>query len=285
MTRVEVRCPPPRDFEGRRGKGGTSPLPLRSGILILDVHQVDLHLGPPYSPSPPSRQRSYPSPSPARQALSPTAPIVSLEWAKLLLFLAPPTSPRAQSIVNLTLLSSIENHDPLLDGPPLRPLIQLLPGPISLPDAHIHQNRRSRSNFSHAKPPSSTRSYPLQAGSSGAAKDGSQQQSLRVRLPSVRVDVGKELADGLQYFADDLSRWLDEAFDEMEDGEPTGGGRKKRDEMKLIGSRFFGPRGGEDGDELGREVGMDGGGEMVLSLEIAEGDPPSSSVFFFLRVR
>ena len=56
------------------------------------------------------------------------------------------------------------------------------------------------------------------------------------RIPSVQAQIRQSTIEGLQFFVDDLTHWLDGAFGD-------GSRPKPRDELKMIGSRFFGSKG------------------------------------------
>jgi len=56
------------------------------------------------------------------------------------------------------------------------------------------------------------------------------------RIPSVQANIRQSTIEGLQFFADDITHWLDGAFGD--DSAP-----KPRDDLKMIGSRFFGSKG------------------------------------------
>lgn len=59
--------------------------------------------------------------------------------------------------------------------------------------------------------------------------------TITVRIPSVRAKIRQRTIEGLQFFADDLTHWLDGAFGD-------GSAPKPRDDLKMIGSRFFGSK-------------------------------------------
>jgi autophagy-related protein 2 len=59
--------------------------------------------------------------------------------------------------------------------------------------------------------------------------------TITCQIPSVQAKVRQETFEGLQFFADDLTHWLDGAFGD-------GSRPKPRDELKMIGSRFFGSK-------------------------------------------
>lgn len=59
--------------------------------------------------------------------------------------------------------------------------------------------------------------------------------TIMCQIPSVQAKIRQETIEGLQFFADDLTHWLDGAFGD-------GSRPKPRDELKMIGSRFFGSK-------------------------------------------
>ena len=56
------------------------------------------------------------------------------------------------------------------------------------------------------------------------------------RVPSVQAKIRQPTVEGLQFFADDVTHWLDGAFGD-------GSAPRPRDDLKMIGSRFFGSKG------------------------------------------
>lgn len=86
------------------------------------------------------------------------------------------------------------------------------------------------------------------------------------KIPAIQASVHHPTITGLQYFADDVTRWLDVAF--------ADGSAKPRDELKMIGSRFFG---GSKGSEASSEVDElydveEVAGGMKIEIEINEID-------------
>lgn len=71
--------------------------------------------------------------------------------------------------------------------------------------------------------------------SSQNAINDSKTTSITCRIPSVQAQIRQSTIEGLQFFADDLTHWLDGAFGD-------GSRPKPRDELKMIGSRFFGSK-------------------------------------------
>lgn len=64
---------------------------------------------------------------------------------------------------------------------------------------------------------------------------GEKAQSMTCSIPSVQAKIRQPTVEGLQFFADDMTHWLDGAFGD-------GSAPKPRDDLKMIGSRFFGSK-------------------------------------------
>ncbi|WVF72370.1 hypothetical protein IAT40_007185 [Kwoniella sp. CBS 6097] len=60
------------------------------------------------------------------------------------------------------------------------------------------------------------------------------------RIPCVQAKIRQQTIEGLQFFADDITHWLDGAFGD-------GSAPKPLDDLKMIGSRFFGAPGSTRG--------------------------------------
>ncbi|GFZ46386.1 Autophagy-related protein 2 [Saitozyma sp. JCM 24511] len=118
----------------------------------------------------------------------------------------------------------------------------------------------------------------------------SKMQVLTARIPSVQAKIRQPTIEGLQFFADDITHWLDGAFGD-------GSAPKPRDDLKMIGSRFFGSKASssasssaiDDDDEeddmaatrlrvsisesdIALHVPREDGGERVLSLRASDVD-------------
>lgn len=169
---------------------------MRSGILTLDVHQASIRLSPSAGTSSGAAQP---------RAAAPPSPSVQLEWRQLGLFFLRVADTRARAFLAVGLSSAVSSHDASTDGPPLLPRVQLFPAVA-------------------AGPP---RSLPATAPVSP--------QHVVCRLPSVQADVHKTTAEGLQYFVDDVTQWLNGAFGD-------GSRPCPKEDIRLIGSRFFGTR-------------------------------------------
>lgn len=64
---------------------------------------------------------------------------------------------------------------------------------------------------------------------------GLRTKSVTCKVPSVQAKIRQPTVEGLQFFADDMTHWLDGAFGD-------GSAPKPRDDLKMIGSRFFGSK-------------------------------------------
>lgn len=245
LVRAEVRCPAAAAAFNGEGIGDGSL--VRSGILIMDIHQLDVKLGASLTSSSQQAARSA-STSFASQTIPrattastppPPHPSFSTEWHTAVLLFTRATENRAKTVLVVGLPPPSISSDPY-EADPLLPRIQLLPSPSC---------------------------------------------RLEIRIPSVRTNLHKATVEGLVYFADDITQWLDGTFGD-------GSSPRLKDDIKLIGSRFFGPppssRGASstiwplEDDRLGgggsapRRPGATGaqqkvGGDTVLALEIFEG--------------
>ncbi|WVQ98559.1 hypothetical protein IAU59_005685 [Kwoniella sp. CBS 9459] len=89
------------------------------------------------------------------------------------------------------------------------------------------------------------------------------------RIPCVQAKIRQQTIEGLQFFADDITHWLDGAFGD-------GSAPKPRDDLKMIGSRFFGAAGSTRGSSSASSSTADEeDGELsatVLSVNVDETD-------------
>nr|XP_019013281.1 uncharacterized protein I206_01346 [Kwoniella pini CBS 10737]OCF52062.1 hypothetical protein I206_01346 [Kwoniella pini CBS 10737] len=89
------------------------------------------------------------------------------------------------------------------------------------------------------------------------------------RVPSIQAKIKQQTIEGLQFFADDMTHWLDGAFGD-------GSAPKPRDDLKMIGSRFFGAPGSTRGSSsASSSTDEDDEEELsstILKLEISETD-------------
>jgi autophagy-related protein 2 len=92
--------------------------------------------------------------------------------------------------------------------------------------------------------------------------------TLTCRIPSVQAKINRSTIEGLQFFADDMTHWLDGAFGD--DSAP-----KPRDDLRMIGSRFFGgSKASSSASSSLIDVGDDNrsGGATILQVLITEID-------------
>ena len=170
---------------------------LRSGILSLDLRNGVARLKP---------AASGPQ---AKATAEPTAS-TEVEWQQLNLFFLRVGETRARAFVDVGLGPAADTHDSATDGPPLLPDVQVFQSTISSPRRGSHSQQASSSLSTEA-------------------------QHLVCRLPSIQVDAHKATVEGLQYFVDDITQWLNGAFGD-------GSRPCPKEDIKLIGSRFFGAR-------------------------------------------
>ena len=86
------------------------------------------------------------------------------------------------------------------------------------------------------------------------------------RVPSVQARIRQPTIEGLQFFADDITHWLDGAFGD-------GSAPKPRDDLKMIGSRFFGSKGSSSASSSTVEDDEDDPmAATILRLIVSEAD-------------
>lgn len=88
--------------------------------------------------------------------------------------------------------------------------------------------------------------------------------SVVCRIPNIQAKVDQTTIEGLQFFADDLTHWLDGAFGD-------GSAPKPRDDLKMIGSRFFGSKASSSASSSDDEV-EDARAATVLRVLVTEVD-------------
>ncbi|KAH9843042.1 uncharacterized protein C8Q71DRAFT_735660 [Rhodofomes roseus] len=204
----------------------TPPLsPPRSGALILDLHDLHISPGKPAEKDRPTT-RFAPPEDPYLAGTGTGEPTTSevdnallyAQWHRLVVSYAPLSSSRATAILSL--------------GPSRRPSEgttehMRFGGSIS-PDASVVD-------------PVSRPSLQVRRGNVTLSHDPSTEVSslvLAIDVPSIHIELSKPTLDGLQLWADDLTRLMEAAF-----GEPpvldTGTERADSRDSSLIGSRFF----------------------------------------------
>jgi autophagy-related protein 2 len=176
----------------------------------------------------------------ARSASESTA-ATEVEWQQLEVFFLRVGETRALSFVSVGLGSAVDSHDSAADGPALLPQIQVFPALVA----------------------------PIRPGPRGQQSAGA--QHLVCRLPSIQIDAHKATAEGLQYFVDDITQWLNGAFGD-------GSRPCPKEDIRLIGSRFFGARqssfsssSSDDGrSSVGGRLPPGESSESLITVEIAD---------------
>jgi autophagy-related protein 2 len=86
---------------------------------------------------------------------------------------------------------------------------------------------------------------------------GVKTQSVTCKIPSVQAKIRQPTVEGLQFFADDMTHWLDGAFGD-------GSAPRPRDDLKMIGSRFFGSKASSSASSSGDYDDEDDFGSATL---------------------
>jgi autophagy-related protein 2 len=90
--------------------------------------------------------------------------------------------------------------------------------------------------------------------------------TITCKIPSIQAKIRQRTIEGLQFFADDITHWLDGAFGD-------GSAPKPRDDLKMIGSRFFGSKGSSSASSSTEEDEEgDTTAATVLRLFVTEAD-------------
>ncbi|BEJ01025.1 hypothetical protein CcaverHIS631_0508820 [Cutaneotrichosporon cavernicola] len=93
---------------------------------------------------------------------------------------------------------------------------------------------------------------------------GVKTQSVTCKIPCVQAKIRQPTVEGLQFFADDMTHWLDGAFG---DGSAT----RPRDDLKMIGSRFFGSKASSSASSSGDyDEEDDFGSATLFRLAVSE---------------
>ncbi|KAL1411170.1 autophagy-related protein 2 [Vanrija albida] len=112
-----------------------------------------------------------------------------------------------------------------------------------------------------------------------APATGVKTQAVSCKIPSVQAKIRQPTVEGLQFFADDITHWLDGAFGD-------GSAPKPRDDLKMIGSRFFGSKASSSGsssavddedDELAATLLRVLVSEVEVALLIPKGKRPPNT--------
>ncbi|CAK9781050.1 hypothetical protein CC85DRAFT_269388 [Cutaneotrichosporon oleaginosum] len=86
---------------------------------------------------------------------------------------------------------------------------------------------------------------------------GVKTQSVTCKIPCIQAKIRQSTVEGLQFFADDMTHWLDGAFGD-------GSAPKPRDDLKMIGSRFFGSKSSSSASSTGDYDDEDDFGSATL---------------------
>lgn len=93
---------------------------------------------------------------------------------------------------------------------------------------------------------------------------GVKTQSVTCKIPCVQAKIRQPTVEGLQFFADDMTHWLDGAFGD-------GSAPRPRDDLKMIGSRFFGSKASSSASSSGDyDEEDDFGSATLFRLAISE---------------
>ncbi|GMK55469.1 hypothetical protein CspeluHIS016_0205250 [Cutaneotrichosporon spelunceum] len=90
-----------------------------------------------------------------------------------------------------------------------------------------------------------------------APMTGVKTQAVTCKIPCVQAKIRQPTVEGLQFFADDMTHWLDGAFGD-------GSTPKPRDDLKMIGSRFFGSKASSSASSSGDYDDEDDFGSATL---------------------
>ncbi|TXT13731.1 hypothetical protein VHUM_01098 [Vanrija humicola] len=112
-----------------------------------------------------------------------------------------------------------------------------------------------------------------------SAATGVKTKAVSCKIPSVQAKIRQPTVEGLQFFADDITHWLDGAFGD-------GSAPKPRDDLKMIGSRFFGSKASssasssavdDEDDELAATLLRVLVSEVEVALLIPKGKQPPNA--------
>ncbi|KAJ3517183.1 hypothetical protein NLJ89_g671 [Agrocybe chaxingu] len=218
IVRLYLSCPPPPQCD------------RRSGIIVVGLHDINVDLGPPPTPTKPPVRFSTEEPSQAPDVdISDESEVLRVAFRRAVVGCSMVGSTMAKIFASVGALVDedfAEKHNSFEQSPPpLRPCIRVTKPPARGPNA-----------------PSIT--------------------ALSVDIPSMHVDISKAQFDALQYWADDVTQLLDRLSGKVsEETEPA----DSRD-TSLIGSRFFAKsRAGSGLSNSTRESA-----ESVVKLTVAE---------------
>ncbi len=219
FVRIELRTPKVSfDFAALAGRdqGLTrlSGLDRRSGILVLQVQSLKVQSGLAEREQPSGGVRfAQPAASDNRWQAATTVVTARINAEKISAFLALPGESRA---LVLALIEASQDED-------------TMPSPFaSSPMKLLPQVQLSRSEEVRS----------LQFGR--AVQDNQAKDRCSASIPSIKVELGKDQLDSLQYMADDLTQSINLwSSDDLDDGSSV-----DAEGLKILGSRFFGSRAG-----------------------------------------
>lgn len=227
MIRLDIRCPAPLNRRGSWGDGAH----LRSGIVTLDIHGLNVSMAadPAVPPSLTRRGSQGPFEPPPEGG-------INVEWQKMVFLFS--RVPGKRSIKTARLSQAERRSSAFLVIGPLAPE----PGDdesVLLPTVHVH--------------------------SEVAPFTGIKTKSVTCRIPCVQAKIRQPVVEGLQFFADDMTHWLDGAFGD-------GSAPRPRDDLKMIGSRFFGSKASSSASSSAVEDEEDDPVATLLRVVISEAE-------------
>ncbi|EPQ58082.1 hypothetical protein GLOTRDRAFT_35556 [Gloeophyllum trabeum ATCC 11539] len=234
MIRVQVRCPP---------TAGRTP---RSGAIILDIHELELSMGPQSLHQAPTRARfaefvDIPDDLPSHPEDNSSNEVLRAQWGRMLVSYAPVGDSKAMGILSLGPLSTPSETAFTSSAARPKHVLALLP----------------RLRLMHSPLPSSSdASLPLHA------------TVFAIDLPSAYVVLSKPIFDGIQLWADDITQLLENAtrywIQDADSSKAT----------SLIGSRYFtrqGSSGAASDASPSSIVQPTRSSELVMKLSLSEG--------------
>ena len=213
-----------------------SPAPVgqspRSGALIIDLHNI--HFTTEFSEKPVQSRFTLSEPSP-RQDFSEGDPMLSVRCKRVVIAYSAVGQGKALAVLSVGSLSGGEFGEAISSDPhssqlpPLQPRV-VLSRPVSHPDATLLT------------------------------------LVLSVTLPSVHANLSKDSFDGLQYWADDVTQFLERALGD--DGSPSNSRAGS-----MVGSRYFADsrRGSGTSSAITVHPKKNHKSEIVLKASVVEG--------------
>ncbi|CAL1704672.1 unnamed protein product [Somion occarium] len=198
--------------------------PARSGAVVLDIH--DLLICPGNEPSPAEDNHG--------------TTLLSCSWQRFIVAYCPVHENKAEMMVSVGSLSSEEAADDVPSG------IAIAGGRARQP--HLPKPRVVISRSNSASENSDTKPSTL---------------VIALEIPSMHIEASKPVIDGLQLWADDLSRLVEKAFNPANEAETQNDSRS----TSIIGSRYF-------AKTRSRSSGLD----TASTVSHAQGTPSSETI-------